>query len=801
MTRAARAIRALSIRHILTGALVLLGLALVAALGHEAWRAKQRLDTLQAQTERMLAAVSFGNGLGAFLTERQWVSNALGAAQPANATARARIQEERTRSAVLEAAAPRLLAIAPEGHEARQIRAALQEIPALRAAGDRLIGLPREARDGAAMRAYLDQTRAVSERAAEAWLALLPKAAGVDAALYRRADLMGIAWRLRDTAGQLRASISAGLIAGAAPDAAALQRIGEWRAQIRMLVALMDQHRLSGEFLPRGVAAMEQARARLLGEGGLEAAAAAVLAAWAAGQRPPMDHAAWMQLTNGILAEVLAVMAATEVGVRAFAEAQGDQARAELWTSLAAALLGLAFAVFMAVLVVVRVVRPLNGLTSLLDRLAAGETGLSVPGSARQDEIGKLARGLDGFQGQQAEAARLRAEGESQREAARLEQDEALRRMAEQIEAETREGFSRIGARMGEVNTETLGVQAGAGRMAEAGEGAARAAGSALAASETVAAAAEEMSASIREITVRMSEAARITQVAVAGAEGGASTIRGLAEAVQRIGKVAELISDIAGRTNLLALNATIEAARAGEAGKGFAVVASEVKSLANQTARATEEIGQQIGEVQAETARAVAAVGQIGETVRGLEQIAASVAAAMDQQSAATQEIARAVGGAAEAARDVAGRVEGLGQDAAETASRADRMRTSTAAAGEALDEVRGALVRAVRQAAEAVERRAGSRQDDSTEVLLRARGAEHRVRLMDIGPGGAAVEPGPELSPGQRVDLILPGLATVPAEVLEVTGKRVRLAFRSAGGVVPGLLEWMARDERAAA
>jgi methyl-accepting chemotaxis protein len=790
----------LSIRQLLTGALALLGLALVGVLGQEAWRAKQRLDALQSQSERMLSAISFGNGLAAFLTERQWVNNGLSEAPPADANLRARIQEERARAASLEAALPRLLAIAPEGPEGRALTAAVRQIPPLREAGDRLLAQPREGRDAAAARRYLDQTRATTESAAQAWLALLPKAAGTDAALYRRAELMGIAWRLRDTAGRLRADISALLIAGSAPDAAAQQRIGELSAQLRLLVAMMDVHRLSGEYLPVGVAAMERARARLLGEGGLEPSAQAVLAAFAAGQRPATDHAAWMALTHGILSDVLAVMSATEAGVRAFTESQGEAARTELWAGLVAALLGLGFVLFMAVVVVVRVVRPLDGLTRLLDRLTAGETGLAVPGTARGDEIGKLARGLDAFQTQQAEATRLRIEGERQREAARLEQDEALRRMAEQIEAETRDWFARIGARMGEVNQEATGVQDGAGRMAEAGAGAAQAAQSALQASETVAAAAEEMSASIREITARMNDAARITQAAVQGADTGTATIKGLAEAVQRIGKVAELISDIAGRTNLLALNATIEAARAGEAGKGFAVVASEVKSLANQTARATEEIGQQIAEVQAETARAVEAVGHIGETLHGLEQIAASVAAAMDQQSAATQEIARAVGGAADAARDVSSRVDGLGRDADDASERADRMRASIGQAGEALDEVRGAVVRAVRQAAEAVDRRMAPRVEHHGEAVVRARGKEQRVRLIDVAAGGIAIEPGPELHAGERLELVLPGLAPIPAQVLELQPKRVRIGFRTAGEV-PGLAEWIARSQRKAA
>jgi methyl-accepting chemotaxis protein len=185
---------------------------------------------------------------------------------------------------------------------------------------------------------------------------------------------------------------------------------------------------------------------------------------------------------------------------------------------------------------------------------------------------------------------------------------------------------------------------------------------------------------------------------------------------------------------------------------------------------------------------------------VQGLEQIAASVAAAMDQQSAATQEIARAVGGAADAARDVAGRVDELGCDAGDSAQRAERVRGSIAQAGEALDEVRGALVRAVRDAAEAVERRMAERVGHRGEAVLRARGKDQRVRLIDVAHGGVAFEPGPELRQGERVEVVLPGLTPIPAEVLELHGKRARVGFRTTGEA-PGLAEWLARAERMAA
>ena len=189
---------------------------------------------------------------------------------------------------------------------------------------------------------------------------------------------------------------------------------------------------------------------------------------------------------------------------------------------------------------------------------------------------------------------------------------------------------------------------------------------------QAVAAAAEEMAASVEEITRRVAEAADVARRAVAEAKATDSTVRGLAEAASRIGDVVRLIGEIAGQTNLLALNATIEAARAGEAGKGFAVVASEVKNLAGQTAKATEEIGRQIAEMQGATTQAVEAIRAIGATVDRTSDIATAIAAAVEEQGATTREIARSASQVAQATETVARRIEGIRSASESTGSSA---------------------------------------------------------------------------------------------------------------------------------
>jgi len=315
------------------------------------------------------------------------------------------------------------------------------------------------------------------------------------------------------------------------------------------------------------------------------------------------------------------------------------------------------------------VARPISRLTRALGRMAAGETAIAIPGAARGDEIGDLARTVVVIADNAEAKARTEAEDKIRQDEIVARQRRAdMHRLADAFEA-------KIGEIVQTVSSASQELEASAGTLAATASRAEQLATTVASASEeastnvqSVASATEELSSSVTEISRQVQDSARIAGEAVTQAERTNARVGELAQAASRIGDVIELINTIAGQTNLLALNATIEAARAGEAGRGFAVVASEVKQLAEQTARATGEIGQQIGAIQSATGESVTAIREIGHTIARMSEIASAIASAVEQQGAATQEISRNVQQAALGTQQVSGNVTEVQRGAEET-------------------------------------------------------------------------------------------------------------------------------------
>ncbi|KYG98280.1 HAMP domain-containing methyl-accepting chemotaxis protein [Bradyrhizobium sp. DOA1] len=312
--------------------------------------------------------------------------------------------------------------------------------------------------------------------------------------------------------------------------------------------------------------------------------------------------------------------------------------------------------------------KALGAMVGAMTRLARGELSISVPGVGRRDEIGEMAGAVEVFRTNMADAERLRAE-QAEADARGREQRKAdMRRLADAFEGTVGEIVETVSSAATELeassNTLTQAAERGNGLATTV----AAASEEASANVQSVSAASEEMTSSISEISRQVQESARVADVAVDQAQRTNARIAELTKAAGRIGDVVSLINTIAAQTNLLALNATIEAARAGEAGKGFAVVATEVKALAEQTAKATGEIGQHIGAIQAATEDSVGAIKEIGDTIARMSEISSTIAAAVEEQGAATQEISRNIQNAAHGTSEVSENIGQVQRGAGET-------------------------------------------------------------------------------------------------------------------------------------
>ncbi len=338
--------------------------------------------------------------------------------------------------------------------------------------------------------------------------------------------------------------------------------------------------------------------------------------------------------------------------------------------------------------------KPVTAMTDAMQRLAGGDNDVEIPARGRGDEIGEMAGAVEVFKANAIERVRLEAEAKEAEIRAEKEKKQAMEDLADKFEANVGDVLRSVTSATAELDATATSMSQVADRSLNEATAVASASEQASANVQTVASASEELSSSISEISRQVLESSRITSEAVVQAENTNQSVAGLNDAAQKIGDVVDMINDIASQTNLLALNATIEAARAGEAGKGFAVVASEVKNLANQTAKATDEIGGQISAMQLETNSAVDALSGITETIGKINEIATSVSSAVEEQSAATQEITRNVEEASRGTQEVNENIASVSEASKETGTASTQVQAASQELAGQADQLNNAVM-----------------------------------------------------------------------------------------------------------
>jgi methyl-accepting chemotaxis protein len=444
-----------------------------------------------------------------------------------------------------------------------------------------------------------------------------------------------------------------------------------------------------------------------------------------------------------------------------------DDLQAQLWdnlrTVIIVALLVIAALGTVTLVMARKITGALVGMRSSVTRLGEGDFEGTLSGLDRGDELGDMARSIERFKIKAQEKARedmLREEAQQ-----RLVQEiktKALQEMAETVERETNAAVGEVSRGTERMAHSASGMTDSAVLLGENSSNVAAAAEEALANAQTVAAASSQLSSSISQIATQVNSSRTLTVEAVNVSRQAQATIGRLSEAAGKVGAVTNLISEIASQTNLLALNATIEAARAGEAGRGFAVVAAEVKALAEQTAKATTEIAQQIDEIQGATQLSVTSIDSIGEVIRKVDAVSAAIADAMEEQSAVTREIARTVEETSAAAREVATQIVSVSNEAVETSRRASEIRDGSTDIAGKVDELRATLVRVIRTSTSDVDRRSSARVVMDQRGQLEFRGTVRRVTVHDLAVGGARVDAFAGAEIGTEVTLVIDQILT---------------------------------------
>ncbi|TMJ22387.1 MAG: methyl-accepting chemotaxis protein [Alphaproteobacteria bacterium] len=538
------------------------------------------------------------------------------------------------------------------------------------------IAKPKASRRAALGKEYMDTETAL--------LATLDKISGVLAAEINHQDatidqllmIKQTAWLLRNTAGETSLLVSNGLAAGKlTPENQ--QAYTKLAGGIEIAWKALETA-TGGMKLPAALSAAIDANKSAYFDPQYLALRDRLLTALVAGEKPELTANQWSPLTVARLSAAVGVADAALAAAQEHIAAQHSLALRSLLLQLAFLIAAVALTCGAMLMVTRRVIKPLHNMRDAMLKVAAGDLAVDTGYADRGDEIGALAGALETFKQQANDKLRIEAQ-ERERNAGAAARQRAIEAYVGEFEGMVRQTLQQLGDASSQMRTTSSGLSTVSGQTNKRVEVAEKASNEASMSVESVASASEELSASINDISQQAAHAAGIASRAVSQASETDGTVQGLAKSAGRIGEVVGLINTIAAQTNLLALNATIEAARAGEAGRGFAVVASEVKSLASQTAKATEEISEQIADIQKVAGDAIDAIKGIGSIIGEVNEVATAIAAAVQQQGAATQEITRSTQYASQGTKNVSDNITGVKADADAAAAAAENVKEAS--------------------------------------------------------------------------------------------------------------------------
>ncbi len=564
----------------------------------------------------------------------------------------------------------------------------MQKLSVLQAESWNAMSQPKASRRPALVKEYMETTE-VLLRTLETLSAQLAAAVNhSDPVIDQLLSIKQTAWLLRSTAGEASLLLSAGLTAGRmTPEAR--QSYTKFVGGIETAWSALETVAAGTKLPPGLVDALAAAKTAYFEPQYLDLRDR-IANALVNGEKPELTASQWSPITVGRMGSAVTVAERALEEAKGHALAQWSAAERSLILQLVLLTGALALASGSMITASRRVINPLHAIRDAMLKVAGGDLSTDVGYAGRRDEIGALAGALGTFRQQAIEKAHIEQQ-ERDRNLSASTRQQAIEAHIAAFENQMRQALDALSAASEQMGTTSEDMSTVSSQTNAQVHMAAKASGEASMNVQSVASASEELSASITDIGRQVTHAASIASRAVDQARQTDNTVQGLAKTANRIGEVVGLINDIASQTNLLALNATIEAARAGESGRGFAVVASEVKSLAGQTAKATEEISEQIAAVQKVANEAIEAIKGIGGIIGEVSEVASAIAAAVEEQGAATQEITRSTQQAAQGTTAVSDNIKGVSVGADATGAAAQNVKLAAEVLGTQAQHLRG--------------------------------------------------------------------------------------------------------------